>query len=486
MAARLTTFFVVGIVAATLIAGLIVGAQREDLDGPVDLIVHNAVVFTGDAAGKTEEAVAVRANQVLKVGSNREILRLRRPQTVMIDAKGASVLPGFNDAHVHLVEGGLTFGGVDLTGANTIAEAVDRVRLWAEANPQKRWIIGRGWTVFPEDERVTRQALDIVGGDRPVYLASEDGKAAWVSSRALKLAKIGRRTEDPIDGRIDKDVKGEPSGLLEGSAVQSVRALLPKPSRDERVRGIFAALGEARRHGITSVQTAGLEADEIELLDAARRAGELETRVYAALAVRPPKSDADIDKLDPAKHPDDAMLKSGVADVDASSIDADELNRLVRLLDGRGWQVTIHESSMDEGTRSANALSHAMRSNTTRELERRHRVADHADHFDQVGTRHVVGSDWPYGPMAPMRVLASLPENMALKDAIVGYTAAGAYASLDEQRKGTLKNGMLADMVVLSKDVFKVQRSELPAVTVVYTIFDGRVVFPASRSTTRP
>ena len=119
MATRLTTYLVVGIVGVTLIAGLIVRAQRDDSDGPVDLIVHNAVVFTGEASHKTAEAVAVRANQILKVGSNREIIRLQRPQTVMIDAKGAAVLPGFNDAHLHLVEGGLSLEHVDLSDAAT-------------------------------------------------------------------------------------------------------------------------------------------------------------------------------------------------------------------------------------------------------------------------------------------------------------------------------------------------------------------------------
>jgi predicted amidohydrolase YtcJ len=107
MAARLTTYLVVGIVAATFIAGLIVGAQRDDYEGPVDLIVHNAQVYTADASDPTAEAVAIRGNQILRVGSNREINRLRRPQTTMIDAGGATVLPGFNDTNVRLVEGGL-------------------------------------------------------------------------------------------------------------------------------------------------------------------------------------------------------------------------------------------------------------------------------------------------------------------------------------------------------------------------------------------
>lgn len=486
MAARLTTYLVVCIVAGTLIAGLIVGAQRDDSDGPVDLIVHNAVVFTGDASGKTAEAVAVRGNQVLRVGSNREILRMRRPQTVAIDAKGASVLPGFNDAHLHLVEGGLGLDGVDLTGAATIQEAVDRVQAWADQHPERPWIVGRGWIPFDDDTKPTRQALDDAVADRPVYLASEDGTSAWVNSRALKLAKIARRAKDPADGRVVKDARGEPTGVLEGAAVRRVASLLPRPTREDRARAMFAALAEASRNGITSMQASDLEPADIDLLDKARRGDGLATRIYAALPVRPPKTDDEIARLDAVleRYPDDPMFKTGAADVDAATIDADELNRLVRLLDARGWQVSLHEGSMDEETRSTTAISHAMRSNPRRTLERRHRTESHQDHVGQVGTRRVVGSDWPYGPLSPVRVLASLPEQMPLKDAVAGYTAAGAYASRDEQRKGVLKPGMLADIVVLSKDIFSIERSELPAVTVAYTIFDGKVVYPVQRRTT--
>ena len=107
MAARLTTFVVVAIVAATLIAGLIVGAQRDDSEGPVDVIIHNAVVYTADEDHSTAEAVAVRGNQILRVGSDRDVMRLRRPQTTMIDAHRGSVLPGLNDSHLHFIKGGL-------------------------------------------------------------------------------------------------------------------------------------------------------------------------------------------------------------------------------------------------------------------------------------------------------------------------------------------------------------------------------------------
>ena len=123
MAARLTTYVVVAIVAATLIAGLMVGAQRDDSNGPVDLIVFNAKVYTADASGTMAEAVAVRGNQILRVGSDREIERLRRPQTVVVDAHGAAVVPGFNDGDVQFMKGALRLGGVDLLQIDSIVDA---------------------------------------------------------------------------------------------------------------------------------------------------------------------------------------------------------------------------------------------------------------------------------------------------------------------------------------------------------------------------
>src|SRR5688572_27865215 len=161
MAARLTAYVVVGIVAATLIAGLIVGAQRDDNEGPVDLIVHNATVYTADGDGTMAEAVAVRGNQVLRVGGEREILRLRLPQTTLIDAQGGAVVPGFNDAHVHFITGGLNLDKVDLLGAATVEDIQQRISAWAGANPESPWIVGRGWDdeTFPGG-LPTRQQLD--------------------------------------------------------------------------------------------------------------------------------------------------------------------------------------------------------------------------------------------------------------------------------------------------------------------------------------
>ena len=197
MAARLTAYVVVAIVAATLIAGLIVGAQRDDNDGPVDLIVTNATVYTADRRGTTAEAVAVRGNQILRVGTAREIARLQRPQTIVVDAGGGVVLPGFNDAHVDMIAGGLELAVADLSDAATAEEALDRVRTWSEANPRAAWVIGKGWT--PAQFRggpPTRRMLDGVVKDRPALFYGSDANvpSVWVNSQALKLAGITRTT----------------------------------------------------------------------------------------------------------------------------------------------------------------------------------------------------------------------------------------------------------------------------------------------------
>jgi len=488
MAARLTAYLVVFIVGATFIAGLIVGAQRDD-DGPVDLIVHNAVVFTGEKNARLAEAVAVRANQVLKVGSNREILKLQRPQTVMVDARGGAVLPGFNDAHLHLIEGGLQLSGVDLAGAETVAEAIARVQAWSEQNPDAAWVTGHGWTPFPDDSaQPTRQALDAVGGGRPVYLLSADGKTAWVSSRALKLAKVARRSADPADGHIVKDKRGEPSGVLEGSATQLIATLLPKPTRDERMRALLAALVDAQRQGITSIQAAVDDADDLQLFETAVRGGATDMRVYPVLEFDTPRTDAEIAKLDPilAQYADDPFLKSGAIEVELEGVEADPLNRLVRLLDERGWQISIEADDEQEAEMARAAFAHAVRSNASVVRARRHRLEHQDRHFTQVGKAVALGSDWPRGPLSPMRVIQAALEQLSLKEALRAYSFGSAYASYDEQRKGTLEPGMLADIVVLTANIFEMEPALLNTVKAAHTIFDGRLVYSLERRTTVP
>lgn len=571
MAARLTTYVVVGIVAATLIAGLIVGAQRDDSDGPVDLIVFNATVYTADKSGTMAEAVAVRGNQILRVGSNREVNRLRRPQTVVVDALGAAVVPGFNDADAHLIDGGLSLDAIDLIDAATPDEIQARVRTWADANPERLWVVGRGWHADAfQTGSPTRQLLDAVVPNRPALMLSYDGRTAWVNTKGLRLAGVTRRTPAPADGVIVKEPRtGEPAGLLRDGAVALVTRLVPKPTRDDRASALRAAIAEAHRNGITSVHDAAADAGALTLYEAARRAGDLNLRVYSSVSVDGLPADEALAGLEgvSSKYPDDPLFKVGgvritldgpVESFDAAMLEPyagkqeptsgepnvapDDLNRLVRLLDARGWQVTTAATG-DRAVRMAlNAYEHAVRSNAAPPRGRRHRVerigfvdpqdlprfrrlqaiaslrpleastpygrlddwtrtvgAARTAHAWPYGTlaaaggKVAFGTGWPsavFNPMAaihaavnraaledPQDGTAPAAERVSLKRAIDAFTSVPAYASFDEQRKGTLKAGMLADIVVLSTDIFDAPPEELAATTVAVTIFDGKIVY---------
>jgi predicted amidohydrolase YtcJ len=548
MAARLTTFVVVGIVAATLIAGLIVGAQRDDSDGPVDLIVHNARVYTADEDQSMAEAVAIRGNQILRVGSNREINRLRRPQTIVIDAKGAAVLPGFNDAHLHFIDGGLTLDSIDLRNAATPEAIAERVKVWADANPKRPWIRARGWAENTFDGVPARQVLDAVVADRPVIILSSDRRTTWVNTAALKAAGIGRRTANPPDGTIVRDARGDATGVLRGSAAKLVDRLVPKPTAEQRAGALTAAIKAANERGITSVQTAGDSVADFELYDAARKAGDLTVRVYGALTTPFAHiSDAEVDRIGQVtkKYPDDPRFKTGAAqitvDADLEShrasllepyadkttnadpwVGADDLNRTARIIDSYGWQVMAHATGDRAVGMALDALAHAARSNAAPQRGRRHRVEharlavdgdvarfkplgviasiqpkeDVADMWTTLlgpersdrlvsltrlasaGAKLALGSDWPESSLDPLGVLQTAVESKKdLKGAIDAYTSGAAYASFDETRKGSITKGMLADLVVLSDDIFAKDAPSLASTRVAVTIFDGKIVY---------
>src|SRR6185436_12982722 len=264
MAARITAYAVACIVAVTFIAGLIVRAQRDD-DGPVDLIVVNGKVYSADGGGDLAEAVAVTGNKVVRVGTNREIQRLRRAQTVVVDAKGGAVLPGFIDAHAHVINGGLSLDQVSLGDAMTLEAIKDTIRVWAESHPEREWIVGRGWYYQPFNGAMpTRQMLDSLVPDRPAYLIAYDGHTGWANTKALKAAGITRRTNNPANGVIVKDPRtGEPNGALKEAAMALMTAVAPKPTDEDRLAAIRAAIVEAHRVGITSVQDAGGDASDL-------------------------------------------------------------------------------------------------------------------------------------------------------------------------------------------------------------------------------
>lgn len=509
MAARITAYLVALIVGVTFIAGLIVGAQRQD--GPVDLIVVNGSVYTADGNGSMAEAVAVQGNKVLLVGSNRDVQRLRRPQTVVVDAKGGAVLPGFNDSHAQFISEGLRLQQVSLGDATTVMGVESEIKAWAAANPDSAWVAGRGWhdDVF-RGNLPTRQHLDALVPDRPALLVSFDGKAAWANTAALAFAGITRRTPNPPEGLILRDARsGEPTGVLRGSAIDLVSGLMPAPTREQRETGLRAAIAHAHSRGVTSVLHAGASEDDLDLYSELRRANDLDVRVYAAVRGRTDLTPAELDTLDElrARFDDDPLFKAGAITLAANEdVPPQALAEMVAELDARGWQVII-EAIGDEAIRIAlDAIEFAIGRNETPERGRRHRIehaelADEADavRFEKLGVvtamqprigaadalqDPVLGVHAGVNRRLPDGVAAGgwvPPGRMTVLEAIDAYTRDPAWASYDEHRKGSLARDMLADLVILTHDIFTVAPSRLAETDIAVTIFDGKVVY--SRST---
>ena len=251
-----------------------------------DLLFTNGPVLT--PGGRTATAVAVTGDRITAVG-HAEVHELAGPRTQVVDLAGRLLLPGFQDAHVHPVPAGLELTQCDLTRAKTAEDTIAAVRAYADAHPEREWVTGGGWSMEAfEGGTPTKELLDSVVPDRPVYLPNRDHHGAWVNSRALELAGITRDTPDPVDGRIERDASGEPVGTLQEGAMLLVGRLTPPTTPADRL----AALLHAQRHlhalGITAWQDAiiGRYAGMADASDAyltAARDGSLTARVVGAL-----------------------------------------------------------------------------------------------------------------------------------------------------------------------------------------------------------
>ncbi|MBL1084451.1 amidohydrolase [Streptomyces actinomycinicus] len=254
--------------------------------------MHADLLFTGGPVltpeGRAATAVAVTAGRITAVGGA-DLRMLAGPRTEVVELAGRLLLPGFQDAHVHPVPAGLELSQCDLSDRTTAEDTVAAVRAYADAHPEREWILGGGWSMEAfTGGTPAKELLDAVVPDRPVYLPNRDHHGAWVNSRALELAGIDRDTPDPADGRIERDASGAPSGTLQEGAMQLVGRLTPPATAADRL----AALLHAQRHlhalGITGWQDAlvgdflGMD-DPAEAYLTAARDGSLTARVVGAL-----------------------------------------------------------------------------------------------------------------------------------------------------------------------------------------------------------
>jgi predicted amidohydrolase YtcJ len=257
-------------------------------NGHADLIFVNGDVYTVDAARSWARAVAIRDGAIVAVGGDDEVADLRGDATEMIDLGGRMLLPGFQDAHVHPVSGGLEMLQCDLNEEATKESYLRTIARYATEHPDEGWIQGGGWAqdVFPRG-CPTKEELDAVVSDRPAFLVNRDGHGAWLNSRALEIAGITADTPDPADGRIERNADGSPQGTIHEGALRLVDEHIPDVSDELIARALLEGQRYLHSFGITGWQDAIVSPSSHDrnydaYLRAAER-GELTGRVVGAL-----------------------------------------------------------------------------------------------------------------------------------------------------------------------------------------------------------
>jgi len=271
-------------IAPILLLAVASGVSAQTAQKPkADLIFTHGNIYTGvvDAAsslgaGQRSEALAILGDRIIAVGKRDEIMKLKGPETKIVDLEGHFVMPGFNDAHMHLASAGLQKMNVNLTGVKTLDEFRDRILARVEKAAPGDWIVGRGWdeTLWPVKVLPTRWDVDEVSSSHPVFLTRVDGHIAVANTRALQLASITVATRDPDGGKIDRDEAGTPTGILREKAQEAVDAAIPKPTHDKRRQAIELALADLASHGVTSAQDYS-QWDDFQIYEELERDGKL-------------------------------------------------------------------------------------------------------------------------------------------------------------------------------------------------------------------
>jgi hypothetical protein len=406
---------------------LVMADQPNTANDQADLIITNGRIF---APGANHIALAILSNRILAVGSQDEIERLAGPKTKRLDAKGCSVTPGFHDSHVHFLSGSLGLTQVDLADADSVEELEKRILAFIQRTPNEACIVGRGWVYGTFQGGLPNKAiLDRIVPDKPAVMKCYDGHTLWVNTRALQAANITRDTPDPEGGIIVRDpVTMEPTGVLKEAAQTLMDNVIPKPTRSDKLSSLRKGMAEAHRFGITSVFDAGVDREELELYESLRATGELNLRFTFALTSRRNMSESDANQLTALRRefprldiPAVKLFVDGVIESHTAVMLADyankpsrglpetsqeDLNRIIELLDRRGWQIVVHAIG-DGGIRmTLDAIERAQQLNPVPSTPRRHRL-EHIESISQAD----IGRFGPLGVIASMQPYHANPNS---------------------------------------------------------------------------
>jgi predicted amidohydrolase YtcJ len=378
-----------------LVAGL-VSVEASAAAPGADLVLRGGRVWAGKGL-PAASALAIKDGRVAALGSDADVSSWIGTGTRVVELGGRLVVPGFNDAHVHFLSGGFGLLSVDLRDARDEKELARRLGDHARTLPKGTWIQEGNWDheIWPSKALPTRQAIDAATPDNPVFVQRLDGHMSLANSLAIKLAGVTRDTPDPEGGTIVRDAAGEPTGIFKDNAADLVARAIPEPTREMNLRAARAALAEAARVGVTSIQD-NSAVDALGTYEDLRARGELTARLYvwryvsalaplAKVGVRTGLGD-DWIRLGALKILADGSMGSGTAaffepytdDPKTSGLllqSVEELERLVREADAAGFQLAVHAIGDRANSLVLGAFEKAAAANPAR--DRRFRI-EHA------------------------------------------------------------------------------------------------------------
>lgn len=538
----------------------------------LDLIFINGIVYTMDKNNTISEAVAVKDNKIVKVGTTEEILALKGDNSQIIDLEGKALVPGFNDSHMHLVNYGYSQTQADLIGVESVEEINRRVSQYIKDKKVEKgtWVRGAGWNqdyfigdkVFP-----TKYDLDKISLDHPIVVTRTCGHVAVVNSKALEVLGIKKGTAQVEGGHFDLDENGEPTGIFRENALAIVYNAIPNPGINEIKEMITNAIEQLNKCGITSVGTDDFGAlpgkDYNKIIEAyleLKNEGLLNIRVYQQYLI--PEIDNlkgflnkgyktgwgdENFKIGPLKLLLDGSLGARTAVLNEPYSDnpstsgiltatQEELDEIVDFAHNNGNQIAIHgigdkamymafesiEKTLNKNPKKdhRHGIVHAQITdeyllNKFKDLEAiayiqpifldydwkmvKSRIGEEREKTSynwktmvDMGTHIACGSDSPVDSFNVMYGIYEavtrkdlkgnpeggwLPEQgLTVEEALYGYTMGGAYASFEEDIKGSIEEGKLADMVVLSDNIFEIDPHKIKDVNVEMTIFNGKII----------
>lgn len=476
---------------------------------PATLILRNADIWTVDDARPTARALAIEGNRIVAVGDERQVMRLKGPDTRIMDLQGAFVLPGLIDAHTHFGNAIGAFFEVRLLDVNDDATLLTRLQVATHDVPKGMWITGYGWSAFAAAAANKKgdasfapltpslAAIDRLTPDHPVLLRRYDGEY-FINSRGLQLARIEKNTPDPSNGEYVRDPhSGELTGMLLGTAGERMAEILPPPSRARELIAARAMLRELNSNGFTSIHDIA-RIDEISQTKLYRTDVERSATDLGIFTDLRERGELTGDKAQ-------QLLLDWYEDAIRVNPARDRRFRLIH-----AWYPAAAEV---ERAGKIGAIADIQPHHLVRELgdiekqlgPERARCAFPWRTMIERGVRISLGSDWPgsfdRSSVEPLSAMENIyyavtrqrldgtpaggfhPEQaLTVDEAIRAYTINPAYGSREEGLKGSITVGKLADVVVLSRNIRKIPPREIPSTRVLHTIFDGRLVYSIAES----